>query len=62
MASKEEIKKTILKVAGEPISGVVYDLAEEWAEAIVALDAPQTAAIAPAATKETRITKPEEVR
>jgi hypothetical protein len=62
MANKEQIKDTILKVAGEPISGVIYDLAEKWAEAIVALDAPQTAAIAPAATKETRITKPEEVR
>lgn len=62
MASKDKIKETILKVAGSPISGVIYELAEEWAEAIVALDAPQTAAIAPAATKETRITKPEEVR
>lgn len=62
MASKAQIKETILKVAGDPISGVIFDLAEEWAEAIVALDAPQTAAIAPAATKETRITKPEETR
>lgn len=62
MASKDKIKETILKVAGNPVSGVIYELAEEWAEAIVALDAPQTAAIAPAATKETRITKPEEVR
>lgn len=62
MASKEEIKKVILKIAGDPVSGVIADLSEEWAEAIVALDAPQTAAIAPAATKETRITKPEEVR
>jgi hypothetical protein len=62
MASKQEIKDTILKVAGEPISGVIFDLAETWADAIVALDAPQTAAIAPAATKETRVTKPEEVR
>jgi hypothetical protein len=62
MATKKEIKDTILKVAGEPISGVIYDLADTWAEAIEALDAPQTAAIAPAATKETRVTKPEEVR
>jgi hypothetical protein len=62
MATKEQIKKAILKVAGHPVSGVIVDLSEEWAEAIVALDAPQTAAIAPAATKETRITKPEEVR
>jgi hypothetical protein len=62
MASKEEIKNAILKVAGDPISGVIYDLSEEWAEAIVALDAPQIAASAPAAYKETRITKPGETR
>jgi hypothetical protein len=62
MATKEQIKKTILQVAGDPVSGIISDLAEAWAEAIVALDAPQTAASAPAATKETRITKPEEVR
>lgn len=62
MASKDAIKKAILKVAGDPVSGIIADLAEEWAEAIVALDAPQTAANAPAANKETRITKPEEVR
>ena len=62
MATKDKIKETILKVAGNPISGVIYDLSEEWAEAIVALDTPQAAASAPAATKETRITKPEEVR
>jgi hypothetical protein len=62
MATKSEIKKTILQVAGDPISGVIFDLAEEWAEAIVALDTPQAVASAPATTKETRITKPEEVR
>jgi hypothetical protein len=62
MASKADIKKVILEIAGDPISGVIYDLAEEWAEAIVALDAPQVAASAPAAYKETRITKPGETR
>ena len=62
MATVQKIKETILKVAGDPISGVVYELAEEWAKAIADLDAPQTAAIAQAATKETRITKPEEIR
>jgi hypothetical protein len=62
MATKQTIKQTILKVAGDPVSGDIFDLAEKWAEAIVALDAPQVAASAPAATKETRITKPEEVR
>lgn len=62
MASKDEIKDVILKLAGEPVSGPIADLAEKWAEAIVALDAPQTAASAPAAPKETRITKPVETR
>jgi hypothetical protein len=62
MATKEQIKDVILKVAGEPVSGPIADLADQWAEAIVALDNPQAAASAPAATKETRITKPVEVR
>ncbi len=62
MANKAEIKNAILKVAGHPSSGVVFDLAEEWAEAIVALDAPQATASALAVSKETRITKPEETR
>jgi hypothetical protein len=61
MASKEKIRETILKVAGDPVSGVIYDLAEVWAQAILDLDAPQ--AVAHFATiKETRITKPEETR
>lgn len=62
MASKEQIKKTILEVAGNPVSGVIADLAEAWAEAIYTIDNPKAAAHAPAAEKETRITKPEEVR
>ena len=62
MASKEKIKETILKIAGDPVSGAIYDLSEEWAKAIAALDAPQAAASAPAANKETRITKPEDIR
>lgn len=62
MASKEKIKDTILKVAGEPVSGDIYDLAEVWAQAIVDLDAPQAVASALATEKETRITKPEETR
>jgi hypothetical protein len=40
MADKNEIKKVILKVAGNPESGVVAQFADAWAEAIVALDAP----------------------
>lgn len=38
MASKEDIKKAILEVAGNPESGVVREYADKWAEAIFALD------------------------
>ena len=40
MATRAEIKKVILEVAGNPESGVVKSLADAWADAIVALDAP----------------------
>lgn len=62
MATKEEIKKAILKVAGDPISGVIHDLADAWADAIHEIDNPKITANAPAVNKETRITKPEETR
>ena len=66
MASKAEIKKTILDIAGNPESGPVKNLADQWADAIVALDAP-----APAPqivredeepVKETRVLKTSEKR
>ena len=38
MASRDEIKKTILSVAGNPESGVIKQHADAWADAIVALD------------------------
>ena len=62
MATEEQIKKAILEVAGNPISGVIADLADAWADAIYTIDNPKAAAHAPAAEKETRITKPEETR
>ena len=37
MANKDEIKKVILDVAGNPESGVVRDYADKWAEAIASL-------------------------
>ncbi len=40
MANREEIIKAILAVAGDPVSGVIVDLAPAFADAIVALDAP----------------------
>lgn len=53
MASKEQIKKVILAVAGNPESGVVVEYADKWAEAIAELDAP---------AKEVRVLKPGETR
>ena len=47
MASHADVKKTILKVAGNPVSGVIVELADEFARAIVALD--------DEAAKETRV-------
>ena len=47
MASADEIKKAILKVAGNPSSGVIAELVDEFARAIVALDDEPT--------KETRV-------
>ena len=41
MASREDILKVILDIAGNPAAGVIADLAPEWADAIVALDAPK---------------------
>lgn len=77
MASIEQIKNTILGVAGNPESGIVAEYAERWAIAIAALDTktPYT----PKAdegdrdamvqdgpferpSKETRVTKPTEKR
>ncbi len=54
MASHADIKKTILKVAGDPVSGAIVELADEWARAIVALDAEPV--------KETRVLKASEKR
>lgn len=40
MATKDEIKKVILDMAGNPESGVVRQYADAWADAIVNIDAP----------------------
>lgn len=63
MATKEEIKKAILEVAGNPDSGVVVEYADAWAEAIVGLDTPATPSLASnGPAKETRVVKSEETR
>ena len=38
MASKDDIKKAILKVAGNPSVGVIADLADDLAKAVWELD------------------------
>jgi hypothetical protein len=78
MAKMEEIKKVILDVAGNPESGVVAELAEQWAIAIVSLDSKtpynpdardgdgdgmvQDGTPFERPVKETRVTKPTETR
>ena len=72
MATKDQIKETILAIAGNPSVGEVYSLADKWADAIWKLDNKDVAvnddsdrnsgASATAAIKETRIIKPTETR
>lgn len=59
MASKDAIKAAILKVAGDPVSGVIKDLADDMAQAIVDLDSTTSSE---RSEKETRVTKPAEIR
>ena len=53
MASVDEIKAAILKVAGDPTIGIVAELAEAMAVAVAELDLP---------AKEVRVIKPKETR
>ena len=62
MATKDEIKKAILKIAGNPSTGIVKDLADAWAEAIVNLDNPKSKAVVPSASAEKRVVEPQETR
>lgn len=59
MATKADIKKVILDLAGNPESGAIASLADEWAEAISQLD---NAPVTPSESKEKRVTKPTELR
>jgi hypothetical protein len=38
MASFEQVKKAILDVAANPSSGIIVELADKWAAAIVSID------------------------
>lgn len=57
MASQEEIRKTILAVAGNPVAGPIAGLAAQMAEAIHELDNPKTQR-----SKEKRVISPVETR
>jgi hypothetical protein len=59
MATKDAIKTAILNAAGNPISGAIYDLAEDMAQAVADLD---SATASERSEKETRVTKPVEIR
>jgi hypothetical protein len=39
--TKEQIVSAILAVAGEPVSGIIKELAPAFADAILAIDAPK---------------------
>ena len=78
MATKDQIKKVILDVAGNPESGVVAEYAEKWAIAIASIDTEtpynpnardadgdgmvQDGTPFERPAKETRVTKPTETR
>jgi len=53
MASEKQIKEIILRIAGNPSSGSIKQLAPVWAEAIAKLDEPKVkrATIAPEETR-----------
>lgn len=62
MATKDDIKKVILRVAGNPQSGAIAELADEWANEIEKLTCPCNASASSRSEKETRVTKPAEIR
>lgn len=57
MATKQEIKAAILKAAGNPDSGIIADMADEFAEAVLGLEEKSST---PA--KEVRVVEPKEIR
>jgi hypothetical protein len=57
MATKEQIKDAILKAAGNPETGVIADMADQFAEAVLGLEEKSSA---PA--KETRVVESKEIR
>jgi hypothetical protein len=58
MATKDEIKAALLKAAGNPSTGIIRDLADDFAQAVWELD--NTNSINPA--KEVRVIDSKETR
>jgi hypothetical protein len=57
---KAKVKSTILQVAGNPTSGVIAELADELAQAIIDIDKPEVKNFNP--IQETRIVEIKETR
>ena len=57
---KAKVKAAILNVAGNPESGVIAELADAMAEAVVNIDKPETKKFEP--VKETRVQEIKETR
>jgi hypothetical protein len=57
---KAKIKSTILQVAGNPTSGVIAELADELAQAIIDVEKPEVKNFNP--VQETRIVEIKETR
>jgi hypothetical protein len=58
--NKDQIKNVILKTAGYPESGVIAELADAMATAIVEIDTPEIKKFEP--VKETRVIESKETR
>jgi hypothetical protein len=57
MATKQEIKEAILKAAGNPSVGVIAEMADQFAQAVLDLEEKSST---PA--KEVRVVEPKEIR
>jgi len=57
---KAKVKSTILQVAGNPTSGVIAELADELAQAIIDIEKPEVKNFNP--VQETRIVEIKETR
>jgi hypothetical protein len=57
MATKQEIKEAILKAAGNPSVGVIAEMADQFAEAVLGLEEKSSAPV-----KEIRVVESKEIR